>query len=804
MRLDIPPAPVAEWLRLEHELGVSSALAQVLVRRGLGEPSAARAFLAAGERHEPSAFAGIGDAAALILRHVERRSRIVVHGDYDADGVCATAILLRTLRELGADVGWFLPGRIEDGYGLSAATVERLAAAGTGLLITADCAITAVDEVQRARALGLDVVVTDHHEPRADGRLPDAPLVHPRVCGYPAPDLCAAGVAHKLAAALRSAAGGEAAGADEDLDLVALATLADCVPLVGENRRLVREGLEALRLTRRPGLRALLRVARADPGAIDERTVAFRLAPRINAAGRLQRADAGVELLLTEDDERAERVALELDAANVERRHLETRILFEAEAQLAELGDLPAFVLAAEGWHPGVVGIVASRLAERRHRPMVLVALDGATGTGSGRSIPAFDLLGALDACAPHLLRHGGHRAAAGCTVAREALPAFRAAFAAHGDEVLAPGDLVPRQRVDAVIAGDEAGIDLAEELARLGPHGSANPRPALLVPAARLVDPRPMGEGSHVRFAVESGAGRAAGVAFGRGRLPAGHEQALDAVFELEVNRWNGREEPRLVLRAASPPPDRTIELAGRPAAFLPAVFAELGAPLPEPPGPAPEEARPAAIVRDRRGRGVLGTVAALAASGEPVLVACACAERRARALRGRLGGIALCSWDALERDPALAAPYAHLVALDPPAVAAQEHALRAAGRDRVTHLAWGAPELRFTLDVLEHDHTPREALVALYRALREAPASALEATLRGEPSAPRTAVQAGRLLRVLVELELVELDEHTGFASVPAAARTELDLSAAFRAYRARAEEGRRWLRRAATRAA
>jgi len=263
-------------------------------------------------------------------------------------------------------VDWFLPSRGEDGYGLSAATVERLAERGTRLLITADCAITAVEEVALARARGMDVVVTDHHSVRADGALPDAPIVHPTVCGYPCPDLCAAGVAYQFAEAL---AADHPYSPDEDLDLVALATVADCVPLRGENRRLVREGLRALAASTKPGLRALMRVARVDPSALDARSIGFRLAPRINAAGRMHRADAGLELVLTDDAERGAAIAEELDQANAERRHTETRILFEAEAQVREAGEQPAYVLAGDGWHPGVIGIVASRIAERHHRP---------------------------------------------------------------------------------------------------------------------------------------------------------------------------------------------------------------------------------------------------------------------------------------------------------------------------------------------------------------------------------------------------------------------------------------------------
>src|SRR3954453_5994045 len=345
-RLEIPPCSLVDAWRLERELGVSRALAQVLVRRGLGEPAAAQAFLVAEDAHDPSLFAGIDHAVGLILKHVRDGTRITVHGDYDVDGVSSTSILIRALRSLGAECDWFLPSRTEDGYGLAMATVERLAERGTKLLLTADCAITAVDEVAAARAAGMDVVGTDHHNVRADGVLTAAPIVHPSICGYPCRDLCATAVVYKLARALLSASGRDPAEADVDLDLVALATVADCVPLAGENRRLVREGLAALAVTRRPGLRALMRVAECDPSRVDARVLGFRLAPRINAAGRLHRADAGVELMLTDDAERADAIARELDAANAERRFTEQRIVFEAEAQGAVLGGRGASHLA--------------------------------------------------------------------------------------------------------------------------------------------------------------------------------------------------------------------------------------------------------------------------------------------------------------------------------------------------------------------------------------------------------------------------------------------------------------------------
>jgi single-stranded-DNA-specific exonuclease len=552
-RFEIPACDAAEVERLGRVLGVSGALAQVLVRRGLGDPLAARAFLAADEEHPAAAFAGLEHAVELLLAHVRRRELITVHGDYDVDGICSTAVLVRALRRLGAEADFFLPDRASDGYGLSAATVRRLAARGTRLLLTADCAITAVQEVALARQLGMQVVVSDHHAPRADGLLPRAPIVHPLVCGYPCAELCATAVAYKLAHALSQAAGADPAELHDDLDLVALATVADVVPLRGENRTLVRRGLQALAATRKPGLRALMGVSRVSPTALGERALGFALAPRLNAAGRLHRADAGLELLLTERAERAGEIAAELDRANLERRQLERRILFQAEAQLAEQGERMAYVLAAEGWHAGVIGIVASRLSERHHRPVVLIALADGRGKGSGRSIEGFDLLAGLGACAEHLVRFGGHRAAAGIEIEPERVDSFAAALCAHAESEVAPGDVLSVERVDAVVGGDELGMRLAEELRALAPFGRGNPPVSLMVADATFRDVRPMGEGKHARFDVHSRGVRTRAVAFGTGaRLPVGEGAPAEATFALEVNEWGGLAEPRLVLRHA------------------------------------------------------------------------------------------------------------------------------------------------------------------------------------------------------------------------------------------------------------
>jgi single-stranded-DNA-specific exonuclease len=810
-RLAVSAYDFAAAQRLAGELGVSHVLAQVLVRRGLGETAAARAFLAAEEEHPLDAFGGLRAAASRILGHVSRRSRITVHGDYDVDGVCASAVLIRVLRTLGADVDWYLPSRIDDGYGLAAATVERLAARGTDLLVTVDCAVTAVEEVAAARAAGLDVVVTDHHSPRADGALPDAPLVHPALGGYPCPELCATGVAYKLAQALLAAAGEDPGLADEDLDLVALATVADVVPLLGENRRLVRAGLRALASTRKPGLRALMDVARVDPSGVDAGTIGFRLGPRINAAGRLYRADAGLELLLTEDRERARAIAGELDAVNAERRDVETRIRFEAEAQVAEQGAAAAYVLAAEGWHPGVIGIVAARIAERHHRPAVLIALDGEEGTGSGRSIPRFDLLGGLHAAAGTLLRYGGHRAAAGLTIERGRVDAFRDAFAEHAAGVLAPEDLRPEVRVDAVVPGDALTLGLAEELERLAPFGQGNPAPSLLVPSALLDDPRPLGEGRHVAFALSAGGARSRCVLFGAGsRLPAEPGEPVDAAVRLEANRWNGTIEPRLVLRHAHRALKPPIELLQEPRFHE--WTRELDRPLEPWPPPVAGDAAAAPLatrdVRDVTGCGIAGTLADLVATGDSVLAIAAHAHARKRALQPRVGGFALTSWAALEDDPELAAGFDHVVAIDPPAHRHVHDLVVHASGTGWTHLAWGEAELRFAHRIHQWDYALREPLATVFRALRAARQTggeALEAVLRGEGPQPRSAALAGRLVRILTELELAVLDrEGPALTVAEAPARTALERSAAYRAYQRRLEDGLRYLTSAPSRAA
>jgi len=802
------PYSVATADRLSTELGLTATSATILARRGHHAPEEARRFLRAEDRHDPFGFAGMEAACRLILDHVERGSRIVVHGDYDVDGVCSTAIVVRALRALGAEPGWRLPSRAEEGYGLTPATVERLAGDGAGLVITTDCGITSAAEVELLKARGIDVVVTDHH--RRSSELPDCPIVHPALDGYPFPDLCAAGVALKLAEALYARAGRDPRGADDDLDLVALATVADLVPMAGENRRLVREGLVAMARTQKPGLRALLKISGAERSSLTEHALGFRLAPRLNAAGRLGRPDAALELLLTEDHARAERVADELDLLNRERRDVETRILFAAEAARAEQAEQAAYVLAGEGWHPGVIGIVASRMVERHHRPCVLVAMSDGVGRGSGRSISAYDLHAGLSACAPHLRRYGGHRMAAGLEMDGDQVDGFRAALTAHAAAALSPEDLTPVQRVDALVPGPALGLDLAEELERLGPFGPGNPRPTLLVPGARVGGVTGMGEGGqHARFTVSSGGAKARAVAFrtsARELASGGADTPQDVAVTLEANEWNGAVEPRLVLRSIAPTRAGPCSVVGEEPEFWPALYRHLDGEL-FPSEPPPDLDDSPRALRDRRGAGIAGVAGELISSGEPVLLVCADAPRRRAGVEALIAGLggpagasrapALVSWPALARDPALAADFTHLVAIDPPPLADGVGLLARAGAlgpPGFAHLAWGRPEAEFALAVARVELDCRDALAALYRGLRgngRVAGEELGRLLTEGEAHPRAPAPCARLLLILVELGLLRIERAEGeplCCEAVEAPRTELERSPTYRALRSR----------------
>src|ERR687898_805945 len=542
----IEPCEYAQVKALSDALELGEITAAILVRRGYTDLGDAQRFVNGEiEPHDPFLLGDMREAVGRIQAAIAAGTRICVHGDYDVDGICATALTVLVLRTLGADVEWHLPSRFEEGYGVSGDTISRLADEGCALLLTVDCGITAVDEVAAAKARGLDVIVTDHHRPGA--MLPDCPIVATRPSDYPFPELCGTGVVCKLAQAL-------------GVDAAALATIADVVPLLDENRSLAIAGLRALARTQRPGLQALMRNARVDPAAVDAAAVGFRLAPRINAAGRLGRPDAALELLLTNDVEDAHRLAAELETLNQDRQAVENRIL---RAAIAEVESWPeprqrrrGYVIWGEDWHEGVIGIVASRLVERFNRPVVLIAGTDGDWKGSGRSLPGFDLHGALAACSGHLRRFGGHRAAAGLSIEPANLEPFAAAFASHADASLADGDLAPVTRIDAIVPGAALTLGLASELERLAPFGLGNPDVTLLVPACETIQPGVVGEGKHLRFRVRQG-GRDAGsaIAFGMGaqldrvrRTDGRNLVRYDLACRLQENRWNGTIAPQLV----------------------------------------------------------------------------------------------------------------------------------------------------------------------------------------------------------------------------------------------------------------
>lgn len=557
--MDLPRAA-----RLASALGLHPLAARVLVGRGHAEPADAEAFLAAplADLPDPFAMKGMDRAVARIVRAVEDSERIALYGDYDVDGVTSTALLAGFLRACGADVLTYVPHRLTEGYGLNSAAVERLAREGARLLVTLDCGITAAPEVRAAAALGVDAVVVDHHT--APLELPAAAAIlnpHQPGCAYPTKDLAAVGVAFNLAMALRKAlrdrgrfgAARPEPNLKEALDLVALGTVADVVPLVGANRILVRWGLDALSASRRAGIRALKRVAGiAEGAAVSAGQVGFRLAPRINAAGRLDDAGRGVRLLLEDDAARAEALARELDRENQARQEIERTILEEAthDAAARVKGGARGLVLARDGWHAGVVGIVASRIVERFHRPAVLVALAEGAGKGSGRSIEGFHLHEALEACAGHLTRFGGHRHAAGVTVERSRLAPFREAFEAHAASRLREEDLVPRCRIDGWVGEGEVDGRAAVDLARLGPYGAGHPEPvfALRGTTARA---RTVGAGgAHLKLAL----GRLDAIGFGMGDRLAVCGGPVEAAFTVGLDEWDGAPRLQLKLRDVRP----------------------------------------------------------------------------------------------------------------------------------------------------------------------------------------------------------------------------------------------------------
>ncbi len=532
---------------LSNELNVPRTLARILAQRGYESPADARRFLRPSleELSDPFLLKDMHEAVEIIGRTVRAGGTIVVHGDYDVDGQCSAALLTRLLRLAGANVVPFVPHRMRDGYDFGSAGLAIARQHNASLVITCDCGVTAMDTVTQAKEAGIGIVITDHHLPRD---LPPADaVVDPRRpdCPSTCKDLCGAGVAFKLAQALCAELDLNDSTPMHFLDLVALATVADIVSLTGENRVLARFGLKMIGQSRWPGIRALLEVSRLAGRQVRAGHVSFVLAPRLNAAGRLGDAGDGLKLLLSDDDDEALRLAKSLEAVNARRQELDRGIHEQAIEEVEESVDIAAtrgLVLARDGWHSGVIGIVASRIAEFYMRPTFLVALDGDEGRGSGRSIPGFDLHDALEDCADLLERWGGHQYAAGLTVTRDNVAAFREAFDAAARSRLSDEDLIPTQRIDIVAKVQDLDDQLERLIAHLEPCGAGNPAPIFGVRGASARDVKTVGV-NHLKFSMGDGTGSIPAIGFGwSDRVGDGWwREPVDIAFRLDRNEWRG-----------------------------------------------------------------------------------------------------------------------------------------------------------------------------------------------------------------------------------------------------------------------
>ena len=495
--------PPARWLappatdthdveRLSAALALPAVLCQLLVQRGYGDVEAAKKFLRPRleQLGDPYQLLGMTAAVDRLVRAIRLGETMLIHGDYDVDGMCSTALLTRALRRLDGHVVPFIPHRLTDGYDLTDAGVQAAIAAKARVVLTADCGTSALPAIAALNAAGIDVIVSDHHLP--GGPLPEcAAILNPKQPGCPSPDkdFAAVGIAFKLALAVTRAMGANENFVFGLLDLVALATVADLAPLRGENRVLVKYGLKLMGDTQNPGLRALLRASGLEGKPLTAGRIGYILAPRLNAVGRLGNPMRGVELLLTDDPGDANEIARELEELNQRRQSLDRTTLDEAMriVDTLDLDEQYGLVIAKQGWHAGVIGIVASRIVEQVSRPVVMVALEGSTGKGSGRSISAFDLHAGLSSCREHLVRFGGHRAAAGITVQTELVPALQAHFNAIARERLTANDLVPEQRIDLEVREQDLTDELEKLLQYFEPHGLGNPTPTLALRGARI-----------------------------------------------------------------------------------------------------------------------------------------------------------------------------------------------------------------------------------------------------------------------------------------------------------------------------
>jgi single-stranded-DNA-specific exonuclease len=547
------PCDDAAASSLAAALGVAPLVARLLCQRGLADADAAARFLnpSLDQLHDPMALADMRIAVDRINAAIARGERIAIHGDYDVDGVTSTVIVRRALELLGADVVHFIPERLTDGYGLQPAALERLHSDGVHLVISVDCGIRGTEAARRARELGIDLIITDHHEP--DTTLPPAfAVINPKRtdCNYPDKYLAGVGVALKLVQALCRQAGRES-WLPGFIKVAAIGTLADVVPLTGENRVIAKVGLDLLsRGPHKVGLRSLLDICGLTGKTIDSYHISFMVAPRVNAAGRMSTPDIATRLLLASDETLAEevrRLAMQLDTENLRRQEEEADILSAAKKLVQadpDVGARSVLVVAGDGWHRGVIGIVASKLVDAFHRPAIVLSVEDGVAHGSCRSIPAFDMLAALERCAHLFIRFGGHKQAAGLALEADRVRELRRAINAVADETLGPEDLMPRLRIDADLTFRGITGNVASGVASLAPFGAGNPRPVFAARRVEIIDgPRRLKD-RHLKMALKQDGRIFRAIAWrsaDRQDYVAEHKAAIDVAYSLDQNQYNG-----------------------------------------------------------------------------------------------------------------------------------------------------------------------------------------------------------------------------------------------------------------------
>lgn len=534
---------------LGRELNILPLTAQLLINRGLVESDKAFSFLKPElkDLHDPLLMKDMDRAVERVAAALHKRERIAVYGDYDVDGTTSTALLVLFFRELGVNVSYHIPERLREGYGLNADALKKFSSEGVGVVITVDCGVSNRDEILYGNSLGLDIIVSDHHEMPKDPP-PAYAILNPKQegCGFPFKGLAGVGVAFNFIMALRARLREQGwftasePNLKKYLDLVCVGTVADLVPLVDENRILVSWGLRELDQTKRPGLAALKEVVGIKPGKLDSDTIAFQLAPRINAAGRLAQASIALKLLITENPKEAAELAGLLNKENVSRQKLEEETLKEALAKLGDHAEDKGIVLFSEGWHPGVIGIVASRLADRFGKPAVMIAIDGETGKGSARGIKAFDILEGLKSCSEYLERFGGHKAAAGLSVSKENIERFRAEFIRYANAAIKDEDLTPEIVLDAVVSLEDLGPRLISEIESLAPFGMANHEPLLCLEEAHIMQTEVVGT-RHLRFKVRHNGSTKSGIGFGLAGMHPMQGEGYALAFSPFIDEWQG-----------------------------------------------------------------------------------------------------------------------------------------------------------------------------------------------------------------------------------------------------------------------